>query len=81
MIYAIYDFVAGQGGHPPGPAEADFRRQAVGGRQDPVRLQHPEGVHPSPGPEAEGRHGQGGLHQPDQEAGRPILALCNSLFP
>merc|ERR1719209_2690588 len=26
----------GQGGHPPGPAEAHLRRQAAGGRQDPL---------------------------------------------
>merc|ERR1712204_153614 len=34
---------------------ADLRRQAAGGRQDPLRLQHPEGVHPPPRPQAEGR--------------------------
>ena len=33
----------GQGGHPSGSAEADLRRQAAGGRQDPLRLQHPKG--------------------------------------
>merc|ERR1712010_116866 len=40
---------AGQGGHPPRPAEADLRRQAARGRQDPLRLQHPEGVYFAPG--------------------------------
>ena len=39
----------GQGGDPARPAEVDLRRQAAGGRQDPVRLQHPEGVNPPPG--------------------------------
>ena len=39
----------GQGGNPPGPAAFDLRWQAAGGRQDPLRLQHPEGVHSSPG--------------------------------
>merc|ERR1719402_105102 len=38
----------GQGGHPPGPAEADLRWQAARGWQDSVRLQHPEGEHSSP---------------------------------
>merc|ERR1719341_943076 len=33
-------------GNPPRPAEVDLRRQAAGGWQDSVRLQHPEGVHP-----------------------------------
>merc|ERR1712010_317109 len=48
---------AGQGGHPPRPAEADLRRQAARGRQDPLRLQHPEGVHLAPGaPSARWRH-------------------------
>ena len=42
-------FILGQGGNPPRPAEADLRWQAAGGWQDPVRLQHPEGVHPPPG--------------------------------
>merc|ERR1712047_171265 len=36
----------GQGGYPPGPAEVDLRWQAARGRKDPLRLQHPEGVHP-----------------------------------
>merc|ERR1711962_646404 len=40
----------GQGGHPPGPAEVDLRWQAARGRQDPLRLQHPEGVHSPPCP-------------------------------
>ncbi|RMJ20518.1 ubiquitin, partial [Aspergillus sp. HF37] len=35
----------GQGGHSSGPAAADFRGQAVGGRADSQRLQHPEGEH------------------------------------
>merc|ERR1711871_452008 len=39
----------GQGGHPAGPAAADFRGQAAGGRLHPGRLQHPEGVHAPPG--------------------------------
>merc|ERR1712107_673141 len=33
---------SGQGGHPPRPAEVDLRWQAARGRQDPLRLQHPE---------------------------------------
>merc|ERR1711963_542352 len=44
-----------QGGNSPGPAEVDLRWQAAGGWQDFVRLQHPEGVHSSPCPQAEGR--------------------------
>merc|ERR1712203_1138873 len=36
----------GQGGHPPGPAEVDLCWQAARRRKDPLRLQHPEGVHP-----------------------------------
>merc|ERR1711874_485912 len=40
----------GQGGHPPGPAEADLCWQAVRGRQDSLGLQHPEGVYPALGP-------------------------------
>ena len=43
----------GQGGNPPRPAEVDLRRQAAGGWQDSVRLQHPEGVHPPPRPQTE----------------------------
>ncbi|CAN0364712.1 unnamed protein product, partial [Ectocarpus sp. 12 AP-2014] len=39
----------GQGGHPPGPAAFDLRRQAAGGRPHPVGLQHPEGVDAAPG--------------------------------
>ncbi|KAF7083058.1 hypothetical protein CFC21_086875 [Triticum aestivum] len=39
----------GQGGHSPGPAASDLRRQAARGRPHPGRLQHPEGVYPSPG--------------------------------
>merc|ERR1711997_1160805 len=39
----------GQGGHSPRSAEAHLRWQAAGGWQDPLRLQHPEGVHSSPG--------------------------------
>merc|ERR1712004_777230 len=46
----------GQGGHPPRPAEVDLRWQAAGGRKDPLRLQHPEGVHPSPCPSSQGRY-------------------------
>merc|ERR1712107_127362 len=46
----------GQGGHPPGPAEVDLRWQAAGGRKDPLRLQHPEGVHPPPCPPSQGRY-------------------------
>merc|ERR1712127_1061389 len=46
----------GQGGNPPGPAEADLRWKAARGRQDPERLQHPEGVHPSSPPEAAWRY-------------------------
>ena len=42
-------FCLGQGGNSPRPAEADLCWQAAGGRQDSLRLQHPEGVHPSPG--------------------------------
>ncbi|CAN0496388.1 unnamed protein product, partial [Ectocarpus sp. 12 AP-2014] len=39
----------GQGGHPPGPAAFDLRRQAAGGRPHPVGLQHPEGIDAAPG--------------------------------
>merc|ERR1712018_744101 len=46
----------GQGGHPPGPAEVDLRWQAAGGRKDPVRLQHPEGVHPPSRSPSQGRY-------------------------
>merc|ERR1712004_818698 len=46
----------GQGGHPPGPAEVDLRWQAAGGRKDPLRLQHPEGVHSPPCPPSQGRY-------------------------
>merc|ERR1712038_1042677 len=46
----------GQGRHPPRPAEADLCWKAAGGRQDPLRLQHPEGVHPSLGSQAERRY-------------------------
>uniref|UniRef100_A0A8C6AEU5 Ubiquitin-like domain-containing protein n=1 Tax=Marmota marmota marmota TaxID=9994 RepID=A0A8C6AEU5_MARMA len=42
-------------GHPPRPAEVDLCRQAAGRRAHPVRLQHPEGVHPAPGAALEGR--------------------------
>merc|ERR1711925_32257 len=44
----------GQGGHSPRPTEIDLRWQAVGRWQDPLRLQHSEGVHPPPSPQAEG---------------------------
>merc|ERR1711870_43395 len=46
----------GQGGHPPGPAEVDLRWQAARGRKDPLRLQHPEGVHSPPCPPSQGRY-------------------------
>merc|ERR1712108_62719 len=46
----------GQGGHPPGPAEADLRWQAARRRKDPLRLQHPEGVHPSSRSPSQGRY-------------------------
>merc|ERR1712244_139870 len=39
----------GQGGNSPGSAEAHLRRQAARGWQDPLRLQHPEGVDPALG--------------------------------
>merc|ERR1712022_106318 len=38
----------GQGGHPPGPAAPDLRREAAGGRPHTPGLQHPEGVHSAP---------------------------------
>ena len=41
-----------QRGYPAWPAASDLRRQAAGGRPHPVRLQHPEGVHPPPGAQA-----------------------------
>merc|ERR1712004_830880 len=47
---------SGQGGHPPGPAEVDLCWKAARGRQDPLRLQHPEGVHPPPCPPSQGRY-------------------------
>merc|ERR1719153_624791 len=47
---------SGQGGHPPGPAEVDLRWQAARGRKDPLRLQHPEGVHSPPCPPSQGRY-------------------------
>ena len=34
--------------HSPGSAEVNLRRQAAGGRQDTLGLQHPEGVHSAP---------------------------------
>ena len=40
----------GQRGHPARPAASDLRRQAAGGRPHSVRLQHPKGEHPPPGP-------------------------------
>merc|ERR1712149_58895 len=46
----------GQGGHPPGPAEVDLRWQAAGGRKNPLRLQHPEGVHPPSCSPSQGRY-------------------------
>merc|ERR1712119_255532 len=46
----------GQGGHPPGPAEVDLRWQTARRRKDPLRLQHPEGVHPSSRSPSQGRH-------------------------
>merc|ERR1712047_104744 len=42
--------------YPPGPAEVDLRWQAARGRKDPLRLQHPEGVHPPPCPPSQGRY-------------------------
>ena len=45
--------ITGQGGNSSRPAEADLRRQAAGGRQDLVRLQHPEGVYPPSRPQTE----------------------------
>merc|ERR1712107_578766 len=60
----------GQGGNPPGPAEVDLRWQAAGGWQDSVRLQHPEGVHSSPCPQAEGRcqeEEEEELHNPQED--------------
>merc|ERR1719412_1842337 len=44
-----------QGGNPPRSAEVDLRWQAAGGWKDFVGLQHPEGVHPPPGAQAERR--------------------------
>merc|ERR1712107_860205 len=46
---------SGQGWRPPRPAEVDLRWQAARGRQDPLRLQHPEGVHPPPCCPSQGR--------------------------
>merc|ERR1711874_260797 len=46
----------GQGGNPPRSAEVDLRWQAVGGRKNSLRLQHPEGEHSSPGSQTQGRH-------------------------
>merc|ERR1712108_109172 len=40
----------------PGPAEVDLRWQAARRRKDPLRLQHPEGVHPSSRSPSQGRH-------------------------
>merc|ERR1711963_263787 len=39
---------------PPRSAEADLRWQAARGRTNSFRLQHPEGVYPSPRPQAQG---------------------------
>merc|ERR1711988_1372253 len=46
----------GQGRHSPRSAEVDLRWQAAGGWQDSLRLQHPEGVYPSPRSQAQGRY-------------------------
>merc|ERR1712113_830748 len=43
-------------GIPPRSAEVDLRWQAVGGRKNSLRLQHPEGEHSSPGSQTQGRH-------------------------
>merc|ERR1712211_7021 len=40
----------------PRPAEVDLRWQAARGRKDPLRLQHPEGVHSPPCPPSQGRY-------------------------
>ncbi|KAK9542936.1 hypothetical protein VZT92_000755 [Zoarces viviparus] len=45
----------GQGRHSPRPAEADLRWQTAGRWPHPLRLQHPERVHPASCPASEGR--------------------------
>ena len=57
-FYKYHLFISGQGGNPPRPAEAHLRWQAAGGRKDPFGLQHPEGEHPPPRPQAPWRDGQ-----------------------
>merc|ERR1739848_598265 len=45
-----------QGGNPPRSAEVDLRWQAARGRKNSLRLQHPEGEHPPPCAQTQGRH-------------------------
>merc|ERR1712107_498424 len=72
---------SGQGGHPPRPAEVDLRWQAARVRQDPLRLQHPEGVHPPPCSPSQGRKlscGSKSVNQSDCISA--VFALINSKF-
>merc|ERR1711971_1401770 len=65
----------------PGPAEVDLRWQAAGGRKDPFRLQHPEGVNsPSCAP-SQGRKlscGSKSVNQSDCISA--VFTLINSKF-
>ena len=56
LITKTHSPLAGQGRHSSGSAAFDLRRQAAGRRSHVVRLQHPEGVDPPPGPAPARRH-------------------------
>ncbi|OTB13212.1 hypothetical protein K445DRAFT_337106, partial [Daldinia sp. EC12] len=79
----------GQGGYPPRPTAPDLRRKAARGRPNPLRLQHPEGVYPPPGPPspwwyhralAQGSRLQVQLRQDDlPQVLRPSSSPCHQL--
>ena len=64
----------GQGGHPAGPAAADLRGQAAGGRPDAGGLQYPEGVHAPPGAPSARRE----AHRREDDDKPPALRLSGA---
>ena len=68
--------IPGQGGNPPRPAEVDLCWKTAGRWEDLVRLQHPEGVHSSPGPQTQGRK----LEAAATIDGREIFLFRMTLF-
>ncbi|KAB8091158.1 hypothetical protein EE612_016597, partial [Oryza sativa] len=81
----------GQGRYPAGPAAPHLRREAAGGWPHAGRLQHPEGVHASPGasptrrphldralaqgPRLQAQHQQDGLQEVILLAHRSLLTI------